>query len=50
MQAGVGPTSDCEDGRVLPGLKAVAMVQVVGGFPVIEDLIAVLDGREGGSE
>ena len=45
----VEPAADGVVGRVLPGLQAVAMAEVVGGLPVVEGLVAVLDrGEEGG--
>ena len=50
MYSSVGPASDGVVRRVLPGLETVAMVEVVAWFPVIEDFVAVLDGREGGGD
>lgn len=46
----VQPAADGIVGRVLPGLQAVAMAEVVGGLPVVEGLVAVLDGREEGGD
>ena len=43
MERDVGPASDAELWGVLPGLKSVAMVKVMQGFPIVESLIAVLD-------
>jgi hypothetical protein len=34
---------------VFPRLKAIAMIQIMGRLPVIEDLVAVLYRREKGS-
>jgi hypothetical protein len=42
----VQPAADGIVRRVLPGLQAVAMTKVVGGLPVVEGLVAVLDGGE----
>ena len=43
VDTGVSPGPDGIDRRVLPGLKAIAMSQVMDGLPVVEDFIAVLD-------
>ena len=40
----VRPRADGVAGRVLPGLEGVGVGEVVGGFPVVEDFVAVLDG------
>ena len=45
MNDDVGPASDAEVGRVLPCLQAVAVVEVVQRFPVVEGLVTVCDGR-----
>jgi hypothetical protein len=50
MQAGVSPAPDRVDGRILPRLEARAMAEVVGRLPVVEDLVAVLNGREEGCQ
>ena len=46
MQKNVEPAANGELGRVLPGLSPVAMIEVVCWFPVVEDLVAILDGRK----
>ena len=46
MNASISPAANSVDGRVLPSLQPVAMVEVMRGFPVVEDLVAVLDWRE----
>lgn len=63
VQADVGPAADGVDGRVLPRLQAVAVREVVGGLPEVEDcpaqprrggggggptFVTVGDGGEGG--
>jgi len=51
VEACVGPGSDGKVGGVFPGLESVAVGEVVGGFPVVEHFIAVLDwGVEGREE
>ena len=45
MDNNVEPASESKLGRVFPCLQPIATVQVVGGLPVVEDLIAVLDRR-----
>ncbi len=50
VNGNVQPAADGIVGRVLPGLQAIAMAEVVGGLPVVERLIAVLDGREEGGD
>jgi len=51
MEANVQPAADGKVGRVFPCLEAVAMAQVVGGLPVVERLVAVLDrGKHGGDQ
>ena len=51
VEGHVQPAADGVVGRVLPRLQAVAMAEVVGGLPVVEGLVAVLDrGEEGGGE
>jgi hypothetical protein len=48
VQACIRPASDRIDWGVLPCLQAIAMIEVVGGLPVVEDFVAVLDrGIEG---
>jgi len=49
MDADVQPAADGIVRGVLPSLKAIAMAQVMGRFPVVEGLIAVLDRRKQGS-
>jgi hypothetical protein len=44
MNDNVEPAPDREFGRVLPRLKPVSMVEIMQGLPVIEDLVAVLNG------
>lgn len=43
MNQDVSPATDAEFGRVLPGLQAIAVSQVVQRLPVIEGLVAVLN-------
>jgi len=50
MEAGIGPASDGIFRGVFPGLQAVSMVEVVARLPVVEDLVAVLNRRKGGSD
>ena len=51
MDPCVCPASDCVDGGVFPGLKTVAMIEVMGRLPVVEYLVAIMDWRvEGGDE
>jgi hypothetical protein len=49
MQAGISPAANGVFGRVLPRLESIAMVEIVGGLPVVEDLITVLDWGEDSS-
>lgn len=49
MKSNIEPTSNGIVGRIFPGLQTVAMRQVVRGFPVVEGLVTVLNGREEGS-
>jgi hypothetical protein len=42
MEDDVEPATDTEFGRVLPRLQAIAMIEIMQWFPVIEGLIAVL--------
>lgn len=46
MRHNVQPISDAVFRRPLPGLKTVAVREVVCWFPEIECLVAVLDGVE----
>ena len=44
MKDDVEPAADGKFGRVLPGLQAESTIEIVGGFPIIEDLVTVLYG------
>ena len=46
----VQPAADGIVGGVLPGLQAVTMAEIVGGLPVVEGLVTVLDGGEEGGD
>jgi len=46
MYRDVQPAPDGVVGRVLPRLETVAMAEVMGGFPIVESLVTVLDRRE----
>jgi hypothetical protein len=46
MEPDISPASDSVVGRILPGLQPITMRKVVGRFPVIERLIAILDRRK----
>ncbi len=46
MEGHIEPAPDGEVWRVLPRLQTVAMRQIVCGFPVVEGLVTILDGRE----
>lgn len=48
MDANIQPASDGIVRGVLPSLKPITMAQVMGRFPIVEGLIAVLDGRKQG--
>ena len=50
METDIEPAADGILGRVLPRLEAIAVAEVMRWFPVVEDLVAVLDGRKGGRE
>lgn len=50
MERDVEPASDGIIGRVLPGLEAIAMAQIVGRLPVVEGLVTVLDRSEGSGD
>lgn len=50
VDARVGPGSDGKVGGIFPGLQGVAVAEVMGGFPVVEDLVAVGDGAVDGGE
>lgn len=43
MEAGIGPTANGVNRRILPCLESVVMVQIVCWLPEVEDFIAVLD-------
>jgi hypothetical protein len=47
MKSNIEPTPNRVFRRIFPGLKAVSMIQVMGWFPVIENLITVLNRRQG---
>lgn len=44
VSGNIEPASYRISGRILPCLETVAMGQVMSGFPIVEGLIAVLDG------
>jgi len=50
VDAYVCPTPDGIFGGVLPRLHAIAVVQIMCGFPIVVDLITVLYRREGCTE
>ena len=50
MQGDVGPGAEGEGGGVFPGLEAVGVEEVVGGFPVVEGFVAVLERVVEGGE
>lgn len=50
VNGNVQPAPDGVVGRILPGLQSIAMGEVMGRFPVIEGLVAVLDGGEEGRD
>lgn len=43
MKRNVKPAANGIIGRILPGLEAIAMGEVMGRLPVVEGLVAVLD-------
>lgn len=45
MYDDVQPTPDGKFGRVLPRLKSIPTVKVMGRLPVIENLVTVLNRR-----
>jgi hypothetical protein len=49
VEASISPAANCIHRRVLPRLKSIVMVEIVGRFPKIEDFVTVLDWTvEGG--
>lgn len=50
VQGDIEPAADGVVGRVLPRLQAIAVREIVRGFPVVEGLIAVLNGRKEGGD
>lgn len=50
VEENVEPAADAVLGGIFPCLSSVAMLKIVRWFPVVEGLIAVLDGCVGGSE
>lgn len=44
MDDDVEPAPDSKLRRVLPGLESVSMIEIMQGLPVIEHLIAILNG------
>ena len=46
VDADVEPGAQRVDGAVLPGLQPVAVHQVVRGLPVVEGLVAIMNGVE----
>lgn len=50
MKRNVKPAANGIIWGILPGLEAIAMGEIMGWLPVVERLIAVLDGREQGRD
>ena len=45
MESKVRPTSNCILWGVLPSLQPISMTEIMGGFPIIEGLVAILYRR-----
>lgn len=50
VKCDIEPAANGIVGRVFPRLQAVAVREVVRRLPVVERLVAVLDGRKGGGD